>query len=57
MSTPNKRGLSVPQEIYHLPSDPFESKDVATSAAGIAQAKVFLEIAEHHDVSCHCFQC
>lgn len=44
-------------EIYHLPTDPFEAKDVAASAAGTTQAKVFLAIAKKHDVSCHCFQC
>jgi hypothetical protein len=44
-------------EIYHLPSDPFEAKDVVASAAGMAQAKVALDIAKKHDVSCHCFQC
>jgi hypothetical protein len=53
----NRPSAADVMEIYHLPSDPFESKDVAATAAGAAFAKKALGIAEKHDVSCHCFQC
>jgi len=53
----NRPSKADVMEIYHLPSDPFEAKNVNATAAGVAQAKVFLTIAKKHDVSCHCFQC
>ena len=44
-------------QVYHLPSDPFESTDVAKSAKGKAAIAKFVAQLKAADVSCKCFQC
>ena len=44
-------------QVYHLPSDPFESTDVANSAKGKAAIAKFVAQLKAADVSCKCFQC
>ena len=43
--------------VFHLPSDPFETTDVAASAQGQAAAKAFLKLLLASDFSCTCYQC
>jgi len=44
-------------QVFHLPTDPFEANDVASTAAGKTQIHAFLKQLKTANVSCHCFQC
>ena len=44
-------------QVYHLPSDPFETTDVASTAEGKKAAAQMIELVLADGVSCACFQC
>ena len=44
-------------EIYHLPSDPFETDNLAASAAGKAKAKDLINVILPKNLTCTCYQC
>ena len=44
-------------QVYHLPTDPFETTDIADTAAGKAPLVLRGTLAEDPTLSCHCFQC
>ena len=45
-------------QVYHLPTDPFETTDIAETAAGKAPLALLRgTLAEDPTLSCHCFQC
>ena len=45
-------------QVYHLPTDPFETTDIADTAAGKAPLALLRgTLAEDPTLSCHCFQC
>ena len=45
-------------QVYHLPTDPFETTDIAERAAGKAPLALLRgTLAEDPTLSCHCFQC
>jgi arylsulfatase A-like enzyme len=44
-------------EVYNLSSDPFETNNIATTAAGRAQRSAFLALLVEESVLCACFQC
>lgn len=57
-SSPDMVPSSLDQtEMYHLPSDPFEAKNVNATAEAKAQFQSMLAIATKHSVRCSCFQC
>ena len=44
-------------EVYHLPSDPFEQNNLASTDQGKAQFKALQAVIAGTNVSCRCFQC
>ena len=44
-------------EIYHLPTDPFEKNNLASTADGKTKAASLLQVILPKNLTCSCYQC
>ena len=53
---PSTGDLDV-MEIYHLPTDPFETENLASTSAGKSKATELLQVILPKNLTCSCYQC
>ena len=50
-----KQGVTPRRELYHLPTDPFETTNIAHAHAGVVAQLKAIVISEN--LTCTCYQC
>lgn len=51
------QGDLASMEIYHLPTDPFEKNNLASTADGKTKAASLLQVILPKNLTCSCYQC